>query len=186
VLGAALVVACALAFAVTSLRVDPRAEVLVLARPVAAGQVLTSADLDVARIVPDSTVPVIPASERDSIAGRTATMPLAARTLLSGGVLGAASWPPRGQSVIAVPVKPGRAPDGLAPGTAVTVLVLPSAGAPSQSPGGTPQAAGVVVAVRPADAAGTEVLSLLLPSSDALRVAGAAGEVAVVLHGAGG
>ena len=54
VLGALLVVACAVAFAVTALRVDPRTAVLALARSVPAGHTLSAADLTVVRIVPDS------------------------------------------------------------------------------------------------------------------------------------
>src|SRR2546430_2725505 len=98
-LGALLVLVGAVAFAVTSLRVDPRSPVLALAAPVPAGHVLTNADLTVARIVPDPTVSVVAASARSSVLGRTVTVPLAAHTLLSMDEVGPAAWPPGGQAV---------------------------------------------------------------------------------------
>src|SRR6266702_1939422 len=175
VLGALLVVLGAVSFAVTSLRVDPRMPLLAPASPVAAGHMLTDADLTVARIVPDSTISVVAASQRSAVVGRTVTVPVAAHTLLSMDEVGPAAWPPAGQSVIAVPVKAGRSPAGLAPGTQVTVLTLAS-GTSSTTPSSAGASSGVqaratVVAVRAADANGTSVVSLLLVSSDALRVA---------------
>src|SRR5256885_9838019 len=104
-LGALLVLVGAVAFAVTSLRVDPRTPVLALAAPVAAGHVLTDADLTVARIVPDPTVSVVGESARSSVLGRTVTVPLAAHTLLSMDEVGPAAWPPAGQAVVAVALK---------------------------------------------------------------------------------
>src|SRR5438067_8124954 len=93
-LGAVLVVVCALAFAVTGLRVDPRTGVLALAGPVAAGHVLTDADLTVVRIVPDPALGVLPQSQRSAVVGHTVRLPLAAHSLLSQDVLGPAAWPP--------------------------------------------------------------------------------------------
>src|SRR6266571_6138058 len=66
-LGAVLVVVCALAFAVAALRVDPRTDVLALAGPVPAGHVLTDADLTVVRIVPDPALGAVPQSQRSPV-----------------------------------------------------------------------------------------------------------------------
>lgn len=186
--GVFLVAVCALAFAVTSLRTDPRAAVLALARPVEAGHVLSDGDLVVTRVAADPTVAVVPASERGSVVGRTVTMPLPARGLLSPEVVGPAAWPPAGQSVIAVGVKPGRAPAGAVAGARVVVLVIPPASASAvQAPGAGPlQAEATVVAARSGEAAGTTVVSLLMTSSDAVRIAGASGEVALVVTGGPG
>lgn len=197
-LGAVLMVTCALVFGTSALRADQRAPVLTVAGPVAAGQVLTDADLLVVRIVPDPAVAVVPEARRASVVGRTVTLPLAAGSLLSDNVLGpAASWPPAGQSVIAVPVKAGRAPAGLAPGVRVTVVLAPRASsgasgsaADSGASARRLQAPAAVVAVSggaaPANDGGAGVVSLLMASPDAERVAAAGGEVALLVQGGGG
>ena len=184
-LGAVLVLVCALAFAVTGLRVDPRSPVLALARAVPAGHVLTDADLAVVRIVPDSALGTLSESQRSTVVGRSVRLPLAANSLLVSEVLGSAAWPPAGQSVIAVAVKSGRVPVGLTAGANVLVLVVPaSSGASTGSAAPTiPRAQATVVAVAAADTNGTAVVSLLMTSTNAIRVAGAPGEAALVLHG---
>src|SRR5687767_2746877 len=83
VLGALLVLACAVAFAVTALRVDPRTAVLALARSVPAGHILSAADLTVVRIVPDAALSVVAEGQQSSVVGRTVRLPVAASTLLS-------------------------------------------------------------------------------------------------------
>ncbi len=188
-LGAVLVVVCGLAFAVTALRVDPRTPVLAVAGPVPAGHVLTDADLAVVRIVPDAGLATLPEAQRSQVVGRTVRLPLAAHSLLSEDVLGPAAWPPAGQSLIAVAVKAGRVPVGVAAGAQVLVLVVPgssTSGGAGASPSAGPQARATVVAVAPADASGASVVSLLMTSTDAVRIAAAAGEVALVVQGGAG
>src|SRR5262249_10125223 len=140
-LGAVLVVVCALAFAVTALRVDPRTAVLALAAPVPAGHVLTDADLTVVNIVPDPALGALPQAQRAPVVGRTVRLPLAAHALLSQDLLGPAAWPPAGQSLIAVSVKSGHAPSGMAAGAQVLVLVVPPSSStnPATSGGGVAQ-----------------------------------------------
>ncbi|SRR6266511_45901 len=188
-LGAVLVVVCGLAFAVTALRVDPRTPVLAVAGPVPAGHVLADADLAVVRIVPDAGLATLPEAQRSQVVGRTVRLPLAAHSLLSEDVLGPAAWPPAGQSLIAVAVKAGRVPVGVAAGAQVLVLVVPgssTSGGAGASPSAGPQARATVVAVAPADASGASVVSLLMTSTDAVRIAAAAGEVALVVQGGAG
>ncbi len=189
-LGAVLVVVCALAFAVTGLRVDPRTGVLALAGPVAAGHVLTDADLTVVRIVPDPALGVLPQSQRSAVVGHTVRLPLAAHSLLSQDVLGPAAWPPAGQSLIAVAVKSGHAPSGVAAGAQVLVLVVPASSSTNTGSGagggGVQQAPAAVVSVGGADSSGTTVVSLLLSSADAVRIAGAPGDVSLVVQGGAG
>ena len=189
VLGALLVLACAVAFAVTALRVDPRTAVLALARSVPAGHTLSTADLTVVRIVPDAALAVIAEDRQSSVVGRTLRLPAAANTLLSESMLGPAAWPPSGQSLVAVAVKPGRAPDGLAAGAHVLVLVVPTqsgtGGSTGANPGNPVQVSATVVSVSAADGAGASVVSLLMTSPDAVRVAGALGEVALIVQGEG-
>jgi hypothetical protein len=188
-LGAVLVLVCGLAFAVTALRVDPRTPVLAVAGPVAAGQVLTDADLTVVRIVPDPGLGVLREAQRTSVVGRTVRMPLAAHSLLSEDVLGPAAWPQRGESVIAVSVKAGRIPTGVTAGAQVLVLVVPTSsttGATTTGQADPLRAPATVVSVAPADSSGASVVSLLMSSADAVRIAGAAGEVALVVQGGTG
>ncbi len=189
-LGAVLVVVCALAFAVTALRVDPRTGVLALANPVPAGHVLSDSDLTVVNIVPDPALGALPQSQRSTVVGRTVRLPLAAHALLAQDLLGPAAWPPAGQSLIAVSVKSGHAPSGMAAGAQVLVLVVPPSSSTNSTAGsnggGVAQAPAAVVAVGPADSSGTTVVSLLLTSSDAVRIAGASGDVSLVVQGGAG
>lgn len=187
VMGALLVLACAVAFAVTALRIDPRTGVLALARSVSAGHSLSVADLMVVRIVPDAALTVVAEDQQSSVVGRTVRVPVAANTLLSESMLGPAAWPPEGQSLVAVSVKPGRAPEGLAAGAHVLVLdVRPSSNTGSSGNGPTIRFAAIVVSVGVADGNGANVVSLLMASSDAIRVAAASGDVALVVQGEGG
>ncbi len=186
-LGAVLIVVCALAFAVTALRVDPRTAVLAVAGPVQAGHVLTNSDLTVVRIVPDGALGTLPESQRSTVVGRTVRLPLAAHSLLSNDVLGPAGWPPAGQSLIAVGVKAGHAPAGVVAGAQVLVLVVPSSSSTTGAATGNVQRApAAVYAVGTTDTSGTAVVSLLMTSADAVRIASAPGEVALVVQGGTG
>ncbi|MEV4706770.1 SAF domain-containing protein [Actinoplanes sp. NPDC049316] len=179
--GALLVVLGAVAFGVIGLRADPGIDVLAVARPVIAGAQLGDADLRVVHIVPDEDLRVVRASERSTIVGRTAAVPLAAGALLTTDQLGTVTDPPPGQSVIAVGVKTGRAPSGLAPGASVLVVVVPQSGA-ADTP---PQARAVVRAVDLTDSSGITVVSLQMSAESAVRIAAATGDVALILQNPG-
>jgi hypothetical protein len=185
VAGAFLVVVLSLAFMWMQLRTETSMSVLVVARPVAAGQTITSGDLRAASMVPDASVAVVPESQAATVVGRTAAVPLVAGALLSPDQIGPAAWPAAGQAVVAVPVKPGRVPTGVSPGARVLVLTV----ATDPTAAGTGQSAGVVGTVvdiaSNADASGTVVVSLLLRSSDA-GIAAAGGEATLVLLGPAG
>lgn len=187
-LGAVLVVVCALAFVVTGLRLDPRTAVLALARAVSAGHVLTDSDLTVMQIVPDPALGALPESQRSAVVGHSVRLPLAAHSLLSQDVLGPTGWPPPGQSLIAVSVKPGHAPVGLTAGAQVLVLIVPT---PTTTAGGStnsavPQASAAVYEVGTPDSSGTTVVSLLVTNDDAKRIASASGDAALVVQGGAG
>lgn len=179
--GAALMVACALLFSVLALRADPATPVLAVARPVPAGQVITGGDLRVVRVAPETGVELFGEAERDEVVGRTARVPLTEGSLLSPGQVGAAAWPPAGESVVAVPVPAGRLPAGLSEGSRVSVLV---AGAESAEPA-APLVPASVVAVEAATSTGVSTVSLLVNAADAQAV-GAAGDVVLILENAGG
>jgi hypothetical protein len=187
-LGAVLVLGFALAGAVVANRVDTRVPVLAAAHNIAAGQTISDADLTVVRIAAESGVATLPDTQRATVLGRTAAMPVAAGTLLQPALLGDVAWPPAGQSVIAVGVKPGHAPAGLTAGSHVTVLIVPTTNAPgtATSSGPVVQADATVVSVEPStDQSGTLVVSLLLSGSAATEIASTAGEPSLVQLGAG-
>lgn len=191
-LGVALVLGFALAGTVIAARLDTRAPVLATARAVNAGQTITDTDLTVVRVATDTAVATTPASARSSVVGRTAAVPLTAGALIADGQLGAAAWPPAGQSVIAVAVKAGRTPAGLSTGQHVTVLILTASNAQTQQGAGTGSSAGqavsapaTIVAVKTTGDQSASVVSLLLNDADALRVASAPGDASLVQLGAG-
>jgi hypothetical protein len=181
--GALAVVLGAVVFGVIGLRVDPGVDVLAVARPVTAGAQLTDADLRVVHIVSDPSLRVFAASQRASVVGQTAAVPLVAGSLLTADQLGAVADPPPGQSVIAVGVKTGRAPAGMAPGASVLVLVV------VQGSGGEPasprQAPALVRAVDLTDSAGVTVVTLQMSTESAVRIAAASGDVALILQNPG-
>jgi hypothetical protein len=190
-LGAVLVVVCALAFAVTGLRVDPRTGVLALANAVPAGHVLTDADLMVVQIVPDPSLGAVPQAQRSTVVAHPVRLPLAAHSLLSQDVLGPSGWPPSGQALIAVAVKSGHAPAGITAGAQVVVLVVPASSSTSTAAGGStgstvPQAPAAVYAIGATDSSGTTVVSLLMNTGDAKRIASAPGDAALVVQGGAG
>jgi hypothetical protein len=161
---------------------------LSVARAVPAGQVITDADVAVVRVANPSGLALFPATRRTEVVGRTAAVPLAAGGLLTEGQVGPAAWPPSGQAVIAVPVKPGRAPTGLTAGSRVVVLVVPAnaAGQESGKNAGARRAVASVVSVSAgADQVGTQLVTLLLSAEAAETVASASGDVSLVQLGPG-
>lgn len=177
--GLALMVGCGLLFALLALRDEPGVEVLAVREPVAAGQVITETDLQVVRVVPDAGVELVAAEQRGEVVGRTAAVPLAAGGLLSPGQVGPPAWPAAGESVIAVPVV--RAPVELTAGSRVTALVTQPEGAAEPV-----AVTATVVAVAAPDTSGVQVVSLLLPATQARTLAAAGGEVVLVLEHPGG
>src|SRR2546430_3088971 len=117
-----------LVFVTVALRADNKQPVLAVAQPVAAGQQLTRADLVVVRVAVETGVPVVPADREDQVVGHTAAVPLVRGALLAPRQVGPAAWPPAGQAVLALPVKAGHTPSGLATGATVMVLIAPAAG----------------------------------------------------------
>lgn len=188
--GALIVLVGAVAGVQVAARVDDRVAVLAVARPVKAGQVITEADLTSALVSVDALVAVMPASSRASVIGQTAAMPLAAGGLLSPAQVGAPVWPAAGEALTAVAVKPGRAPDGLAPGMRVTVLIVPQIqpGTAADTGGAeTVRATATVESVQQAaDQAGGLLVTVLTQTEAAQRIAAASGEAALVQHGADG
>jgi hypothetical protein len=187
--GVLLVITTVVTFWQVDLRRHAQDSFLAVARSVAAGQVIAEADLSVVRVANSSDLQLLPAGQRAQVVGRTAAVPLATGSLLTAGQLGETAWPPAGQAVIAVPVKPGRAPAALTAGTRVVVLISqPTAQSATGAGNGSAvkrATATVVSAVEGGDQAGGQLVTLLLDTRQAETVAAASGEVALVQLGPG-
>jgi hypothetical protein len=181
-----LILGLALAGAMVADRIDTRLPVLVTTRALDAGQVITDGDVTVVRVAADATVRTLPQAERGSVLGKTAAVPLVAGTLLCPAQLGAAAWPPPGQAVVAVGVKPGRLPSGVGAGSHVLVLVVASnTGGTATSPQ-VVQAQATVWSLQAAgDQSGDSAVSLLIAETDGRRVASVVGDVTLVQLGVG-
>jgi hypothetical protein len=189
VAGALLVVACAAGFAIASARTDHRAAVLMLARPVTAGQQLGSGELRSVRVAVEAGVATIPASQLSDVVGHTVEVSLPAGALLTSAEVGAPQLP-AGQAVVAVAVKPGQAPPDLQPGD--HVLLVPastnpvgsgSASADSPSAGSGLSWAGTVITVVPPTGAGDSTVVAVQLAQTQARAVGAlqTGQVDLVL-----
>ena len=193
--GVVLVVACALVFAEGWLQAGHRQPVLALARPVAAGQVITAADLETVRVSAAGPVSLVPASRQDEVVGSTAAVSLPAGSLLAGGDIGTPP-PVKGQVRLGIALKPGAYPPDLAAGEDVDVLATPAAAASGSSSSGTAPAAlpvgeAVVLSVSPAAAtggSGDTVVEIQVPADAMPQVtaANAAGQIALATIPAGG
>jgi hypothetical protein len=163
VLGTVLVLTCALAAVVLSVRAGGRVPVLALARDMSAGEVLTSADLQVVQVSAGSDLPTVSADDEPSLMGQPLTAPRPAGALLAPADVGSVRWPPAGRAIAAVALKAGAYPPGLTEGAKVAALVAPpsaSAGSPSAASEGGAKAgtpgglratwlSGVIVSVLP-------------------------------------
>lgn len=186
VAGLLLVLATVVTFWQVDLRRHVDEQFLAVARDVPAGQVIADADVRVVRVANPSGLDLVPAERRGGIVGRSAAVPLAAGSLLVSAQVGPAAWPAAGQAVIAVPVKPGRAPTSLTTGSRVVVLVAPPAGGQqaSQQNNGVRRAVATVVSVATGgDQVGTQLVTVLLAADSAEAVAAAPGDVSLVQLG---
>ena len=191
VVGVLLVLGCALAFTDASLHLGSREEVLVLARPVAAGQVLTGGDLRAARVSTGSGLDVVLSGEEATVVGRRAAVPLVAGSLLTASEVG--SPPPVGSGfdVVAVGLKAGAYPPELAPGDRVQVVPVTSSssggtGTASVTTGSPVGATVISIAPAPSGSGTPTVISLQVSTADADEVASlaAAGQASLVELGA--
>lgn len=195
VIGGLGVVACSMGTVAASHVLDPRTSVLVMARPVAAGEVITAADVHTVPVAVGGGIDAIPATQAADVVGRPAALPLAAGALLGGAAVGPSLFPPAGKAVAAVGLKPGMYPLHLAAGDKVQV-VLPTQPTPvtPPKPGSSPASpvtdplVATVTAVSKADSQGVTVANLLLDADGAAKVAAASTSmpgVAVTLLPAG-
>jgi SAF domain-containing protein len=156
-----------------------RVPVVMVARDVPVGTVLSAADLTTTRVAADPSVPTIPADQLGSVAGRVAAVDLRRGTLLAPSQITAALTPGQGQQIVAVAMKASQLPAGeLRPGDHVLVVPTPQApGAAGGGPGGDAAAplvketAAVVDRVGSADAEGLVVVNLLVSADVGTQIA---------------
>ena len=193
-----LIVGCGMASVWAWSQAGDRRVVLAMGRTVPQGAVIVDADLVETRISVDPSVSAIPGAARSQVVGRVAGVTLVEKTLLSRFELAPSDRPVvgPGQSVVAVALKPGQAPEVKA-GDQVSVVATGSAaglvpGGAQAVPGGEDARGAVLVrqarvhAVSRSETNDTLVVSLLVETKDVAAVAGAAnvGEVALALAGA--
>jgi hypothetical protein len=185
--GAVIVVVCALVFAEVWLQAGNRQPVLALSEPVAAGQVITAADLEVVRVSAAGPVSLVAASRQTQVAGSTAAVSMPAGSLLTGSDIGTPP-PVDGQVRLGVALKPGQYPPDLAAGQDVDVLATPASGT---SGAALPVGQAVVLSVSPASAStgSGQTVAELQVSQDAMpqvAAANATGQIALATVPAGG
>lgn len=190
-LGLLLVLGCTAGGVVVATRVGHQEPVLVLARAVTVGQVLSGQDLREESVSADSGLALIPAASRGEAEGRTVAYSLPAGTPLTNPLLGEARTPPTGQAIAAVGLKAGQFPPGVQPGNRVTVVVAaPTGGTATSSTASSPQPSAwsaSVTDVRSDSTDQTTVISLQMAQEDARQLAAApTGQISVVMvHGGG-
>jgi hypothetical protein len=177
--------ASALAAGVLYGNIGNRQPVLAVARPVAAGDVIQSADLTEVLIATDPGTSVIDASAREGIVGHIAAVPLVPGSLLARGQVTNDTTSISGRAVVGATLKPGQFPIELQRGDSVIALVLPpdSAQRSAADGGGEPVPATVVGLTDVPDAPGTIAVSLAIAPDRANFVAagGARGLIVLVL-----
>ena len=184
VAGVLLVVGCALAFGVASVRASHGEQVLAVARSGPAGHVVQPGDLRVVKVTPTAGLDPVLAVSQSSALGRPAAVALVAGTLLTPADLGT----PSGGSgdVVAVALKAGAYPPSLGPGGRVDVVPvvggLSSGSAPVSGQNGSIGAVVLSVDATPAGSSADAVVSLQVNPADADEVAAlaAAGQIALV------
>jgi len=184
VAGVLLVVGCALAFGVASVRASHGEQVLALARSVPAGHVVQPGDLRVVKITPTAGLDPVPAVSESRTVGRPAAVALVAGTLLTAADLGT----PSGGSgdVVAVALKAGAYPPSLGPGGRVDVVPVVGGSSSGSAPisGQNASIGAVVLSVdaTPSGSSADAVVSLQVNAADADEVAAlaAAGQIALV------
>ena len=188
VVGVLLVIGGALAFADASLHLGSREEVLVVSEPLAAGQVITSSDLETVRVSTGTGLQAVPAGQEASVVGSPVAVPLVAGSLLTRAEVGSTAPVASGSDVVAVGLKAGQYPPDLAPGDRVRVVPVTSPSSSSLTVTGSPVSATVLaVDVASVESDSPTVFSLEVSRGDADEVAAlaAANEASLIQLGSG-
>lgn len=120
--GALAMVLSAVGFALVALHGEERVPVLVAARDMAAGEVVSLADTAEVLMVVDVRLGLIEA-DTVAIAGRALAVPVVAGTPLTESMLAAPAWPGEGRAVTTLLLAAGHYPAEAQPGWRVAVYV---------------------------------------------------------------
>ncbi|MGQ0842984.1 MAG: SAF domain-containing protein [Sporichthyaceae bacterium] len=176
-----LIVGFALAGTVLVSRAGDTSEVLIAARPVAAGHAITAADLGVARVA--GSVRAIGAGEVSTIVGRTAAVGLVGGQVLNRDMLAATAVPARDQAMVGLALRPGQFPaDGLKVGDRVLAVATP-ASTDTAATAARALTTAEVYGLRPDTTSSTDTLvTLLLPlgQANAVMTQAAVGRIGLV------
>lgn len=160
-----------------------RTGVVVLARDVPYGSVLTAEDLRVTQVSVDPTVATVPADHTSSVVGMTAAADLVAGSLLAPAQVAAAGPPGHGEVVVPLPLDAKKLPAGrLVAGERLLVVDTPPADA--DPPSGEVRTFAVSVArLGPPDLNGVSVIDVVAAEGDgpALAARAATGRFALVV-----
>lgn len=173
--GIGAVLASAVGFTLIATELGGRTDVLVLARDLPAGHVLTAGDLRSVEVAAEAGV--VRVADRAQVVGRQARVPLVAGSLLAMGQIGKrADFPPSGWSQLSLAVETGGAPPELARGERVAVLPGPStdgASVDKEAEDKAPAAVvGTVTGVKaPESASGVRVVTVLVETGAVRRAA---------------
>lgn len=168
IIGGALILLVATGlFGMATLQAGEREAVLAVARPVAAGHVLTSEDIKVVRVASDGNISPVAASNRSTVIGRPAAVGLVPDTLLTTGALGESTALSPSEATTGLALKPGAFPPGLSTGATVRVIATDAA------PGLTLVERATVTSVGDASesSTGTVAVGIKIPASAANAVA---------------
>ena len=168
----ALVVSGAVVFTIAAWRISGRAPVLVVAQPIAAGQVIGESDVRTVNVGAPDSLDLVASINESKVVGHVAAMPLVPGTLLTTHMVGTSDFPPAGRSVVGVALKAGTFPPRLGVGDRVNVWPGPSEAAVANgTAAAAPLAAGAVVtSVGAADSLGTSVVTMLVDAQSAPKV----------------
>lgn len=161
-----------------------RTGVVVLARDVPYGAVLTAEDVRVAQVSLEPEVGSVAADAMETVVGQVAAVDLVAGAVLAPGQVTTAGPPGAGEVVVPLPLPPARVPArGLVPGDRLLVVDTPPEQA--EPPTGEPASFEVIVAaVGPADLNGVVVVDVVAATGDgpALAARAATGRFALVVQ----
>ena len=172
--------------------------VLVVAKSVPVGSVISDADLTTAQITTDPHLSPIFAADRSQVVGKIATVALSPGEMLTRAQIGTSDGFTSGQLLVALALKPGQFPArGLAPGQHVLIVATPGmngTSAASGSTSGNDSTAGSGIAAVVAEVGSRDVTTQVtvadvrVPSADGVAAAQLAstGNLAVILLPAGG
>lgn len=181
--GAALVLGCGVAGGVLVDQVAQRTSVLVLARAVPAGHVLSAPDLAEVEVAGLEELNPLPAEAATEVVGRSVIAPMPAGSLVTESTLGASAYPGPGEALVGVSLKPGQYPPGIAAGARVAIVITTETqdGLQARDPAARSVPGHVAAAVAQGEGEQALAVELRVASADAAVIADAAAAERVAL-----